>query len=210
MASAVIVPETEELSAQPLKRRQSSISEFGSKRPRLNNEEGSIHHDAASPPQGLKEEPKSRGTVTDRAEERKRGRRLFGALLGTLSQSSSSTAQKRRTEIERKQQAKLRQQDEEQDEANKERFEALVTARQKEQAVYGKQSVWLWPLVSFHRRNLAHVACCCAAVSELIKSFVQMRIRHANLLAQARFLQTRSEPKLVSPADENSNLPHFV
>lgn len=76
-------------------------------------------------------------------EERKRGQRLFGALLGTLSQSSSSTAQKRRTEIERKQQAKLRLQAEEHDEQKKQRMESLMAVRRKEQKKYDKQSVSL-------------------------------------------------------------------
>lgn len=74
-------------------------------------------------------------------EERKRGQRLFGALLGTLSQSSSSTAQKRRTDIERKQQAKLRVQAEEYDEQKKQRLESLMAVRRKEQKKYDKQSV---------------------------------------------------------------------
>ena len=76
-------------------------------------------------------------------EERKRGQRLFGALLGTLSQSSSSTAQKRRIDIERKQQAKLKLQAEEFDEKKKERLEALMAIRRREQKKYDKQSVRL-------------------------------------------------------------------
>ncbi|KAL8957646.1 MAG: hypothetical protein Q9183_006001, partial [Haloplaca sp. 2 TL-2023] len=74
-------------------------------------------------------------------EERKRGQRLFGALLGTLSQSSSSTAQKRRTDIERKQAAKLKAQSDEQDEQKKQRLEKIMAARRKEQKKYDKQSV---------------------------------------------------------------------
>lgn len=74
-------------------------------------------------------------------EERKRGQRLFGALLGTLSQSSSSTAQKRRTDIERKQQDKLREQAEELDEQKKQRLESLLVVRRNEQKKYDKQSV---------------------------------------------------------------------
>lgn len=74
-------------------------------------------------------------------EERKRGQRLFGALLSTLSQSSSSTAQKRRTDIEKKQQAKLKLQAEEYDEEKKLRLEALVEIRRREQRKYDKQSV---------------------------------------------------------------------
>ena len=74
-------------------------------------------------------------------EERKRGQRLFGALLGTLSQSSSSTAQKRRTDIEKKQQAKLKLQAEEQDEKKKQKLEALLVVRRREQMKFDKQSV---------------------------------------------------------------------
>jgi len=76
-------------------------------------------------------------------EERKRGQRLFGALLGTLSQSSSSTAQKRRTDIERKQQAKLKLQADEFDEKKKQRLDAVMDFRRREQKKYDKQSVCL-------------------------------------------------------------------
>ena len=76
-------------------------------------------------------------------EERKRGQRLFGALLGTLSQSSSSTAQKRRTDIEKKQQAKLKLQADEYDEKKKQRIESLVAVRRREQKKFDEQSVGL-------------------------------------------------------------------
>ena len=137
MASAVIVPEAEDLQVPDLKRRPSSSPDTNSKRRRLSQDD---------PAQQTKRVDSGRHTedgsvVKDKVEERKRGRRLFGALLGTLSQSSSSTAQNRRNEIERRQQAKLRQQAEEQDEAKKEKFEALFAARRKESGVYAKQSV---------------------------------------------------------------------
>lgn len=74
-------------------------------------------------------------------EERKRGQRLFGALIGTLSQSSSSTAQKRREDIERKQHAKLKLQAEEYDEKKRKRYEELIAIRRQEQRKYDKQSV---------------------------------------------------------------------
>ena len=74
-------------------------------------------------------------------EERKRGQRLFGALLGTLSQSSSSTAQKRRSDIEKKQQAKLRLQTEEENEKKKAKLDALMEVRRQEQKIFDAQSV---------------------------------------------------------------------
>ena len=74
-------------------------------------------------------------------EERKRGQRLFGALLGTLSQSSTTAAQRRRADIERKQQDKLKEQDAEYGENKKRRYEELMAARRREQKVYDRQAV---------------------------------------------------------------------
>ena len=145
IASAVIVPEPSEQPHSPtesLKRRQSSLSEQSAKRPRLGHEEDGHDQGTMSPP------PPS--TRIDRAlerrksgqmEERKRGQRLFGALLGTLSQSSSSTAQKRRTDIERKQQAKLKSQADELDEKKRQRLDAIWEVRRREQIKYDRQSV---------------------------------------------------------------------
>ena len=76
-----------------------------------------------------------------RDEERKRGQRLFGALLGTLSQSSNSASQRRRADIERRQQDKLKLQDEEYDGLKKQRRDERVAIRKKEQRAYEKESV---------------------------------------------------------------------
>ncbi len=75
------------------------------------------------------------------AEERRRGQRLFGALLGTLSQSSSTLAQKRRVDIEKKQQAKLKLQAEEFDQKRKQRLDELLAVRRREQKKFDEQSV---------------------------------------------------------------------
>jgi hypothetical protein len=117
-------------------------------------------------------------------EDRKRGQRLFGALLGTLSQSSSSTAQKRRTDIERKQQAKLKIQAEEQDEKTKLKREALDAIRRVEQKKYDRQSVRVTGVSERHQYY------------GLLTIF-KMQIRHSNMLAQAHFLHTKAEPRLV-------------
>ncbi|KAL8927585.1 MAG: hypothetical protein Q9208_002392 [Pyrenodesmia sp. 3 TL-2023] len=139
IASAVIVPEGAEELAQPSeggKRKISSASEERSKRPKLDTETNPHSADAPGPPTASDrlQDRRRNGQI----EERKRGQRLFGALLGTLSQSSSSTAQKRRTDIERKQQAKLRSQAEELDEKKKQRLEALMVVRRKEQKKFDK------------------------------------------------------------------------
>jgi hypothetical protein len=83
--------------------------------------------------------PKRR--IQGAVEERKRGQRLFGALLGTLSQSLSPAAQKRRADIERKQQNKLKLQDEEYGEKKRKRKEDLITQRSAQQEYFEKQAV---------------------------------------------------------------------
>ena len=143
VASAVIVPDPVDHPDSPLlssKRRQSSVSDSGSKRPRLSHDEPSRRDDAkTSSTTALKQPPAKEEKV--QVEERKRGKRLFGALLGTLAQSSSSTAQRRRVDIEQKQQAKLKLQDEEYDEKKKLRLDALMEIRRREQKKYNEQSV---------------------------------------------------------------------
>ena len=146
VASAVILPETQDHphSAQPtLKRRKSSPSSPGSKRQRLGQDEDLKRADssAASPPSASREDRMNDRRRSGQLEERKRGQRLFGALLGTLSQSSSSTAQKRRSDIERKQQAKLRLQTEEENEKKRAKLNALMEVRRREQKKFDRQSV---------------------------------------------------------------------
>ncbi|KAL8870946.1 MAG: hypothetical protein Q9174_003128 [Haloplaca sp. 1 TL-2023] len=140
VASAVVVPEPDEQPTEPddgRKRRMSPISPESSKRPRLNSGVSQDRIDNSTPPIRASDRRKN-----GQLEERKRGQRLFGALLGTLSQSSSSTAQKRRTDIEKKQAAKLKAQSDEQDEQKKERLEKTMAARRKEQKKYDKQSFY--------------------------------------------------------------------
>ena len=120
-----------------------------------------------------------------RAEERNRGKRLFGALLGTLSQSSSSAAQKRRADIERKQQTKLKQQAADYDAKKREDLDRLLARRRREQERFDEQSV--------RRSALGGVALWPSWTNS-----VQMRIRHSNMLAVAHFLHTDTEPRLVS------------
>jgi hypothetical protein len=137
------VPESAEKIPSPSrlpKRRQSSPEDERAKRQRLSDDLSRNGQDATKnkhTPTDDKSDRRRSGQI----EERKRGQRLFGALLGTLSQSSSSTAQRRRTDIEKKQQAKLKLQAEEHDEKNKQRLESLMVVRRREQKKYNKQSV---------------------------------------------------------------------
>jgi len=83
--------------------------------------------------------------ASGQAEERRRGQRLFGAVLGTLSQSSASASQKRRADIEKKQQAKLKLRDEELQEQKRRQAEEVLRRRRKDQRKYDEQSVGLLP-----------------------------------------------------------------
>jgi hypothetical protein len=145
IASAVVVPEPEDLPRQispSLKRRQSSLDSESSKRPRLETQTSQHFNDARSPTLAMSP-PRRKSLVigSGAAEERKRGQRLFGALLGTLSQTSAKPAHRRRDEIEKRQQDKLRQKDEElADEKRKQRQE-LDALRRKEQQLWDKQGV---------------------------------------------------------------------
>ncbi|KAI9877117.1 MAG: hypothetical protein M1830_004722 [Pleopsidium flavum] len=135
------IPEPAEQSPlPPPKRRQSSRSESGNKRPRLSTE---ASHDGKNGDAPVAATPDRRHSQrkSGQVEERKRGQRLFGALIGTLSQSSSSTAQRRRADIEKKQQAKLKLQAEEYDEKKRKRFEELMVVRRREQKKFDKQSM---------------------------------------------------------------------
>jgi pinin/SDK/memA/ protein conserved region len=81
--------------------------------------------------------------ATGKLEERKRGQRLFGALLGTLSHSTNSSARKRREDVEKKQQARLKLQSEALGEKKKIELEKLTAVRAREQRHYDRQAVGL-------------------------------------------------------------------
>ncbi|PGH15455.1 hypothetical protein AJ79_02432 [Helicocarpus griseus UAMH5409] len=153
IASAVALSEPDESPNSGLKRRQSSVDNNESKRRRLSTDdrhpEPKEHHPSSAttvtPPKGASNTTNERENrrKSGVAEERKRGQRLFGSLLGTLSQSSSTVAQKRRADIEKKQQAKLRIQDEEYNELSRKKREDILEERRKAQRVYDKQAMRL-------------------------------------------------------------------
>ena len=79
-------------------------------------------------------------------EEKRRGKRLFGTFLNTLSQTNSSTSsqQKRRQDIERRQHARVSQQREQRAEDDKQRQEKLAklnVARKIEQVKFDEKVV---------------------------------------------------------------------
>ena len=144
IASAVVVPEPENIpqaSTPSLKRRQSSIDLEASKRPRLDTQASPNSNDAPSPPAMSPPRRKASAIGSGAVEERKRGQRLFGALLGTLSQTSAKPAHRKRDEIERRQQEKLRQKDEDLAEEKRKAREKLDAVRREEQKVWNRQGV---------------------------------------------------------------------
>jgi hypothetical protein len=150
LASAVAVPEPDTLAPSPdagLKRRNSSTTDPDpdSKRRRLStqDEKDPVADRKPSFSDAAEQRPDRRASrqANGRDEERKRGQRLFGALLGTLSQRPTTAAQKRRADIERKQQDKLKLQDEEYDELKKKKREERAAIRRKELRYYEEESV---------------------------------------------------------------------
>lgn len=149
LASAVAVPDQDSLRQSPefpTKRRKSSVTEHEPKRRRLSAQDDTSPHSQrrrSSSPAPTPEQPAERkpGRRGGREEERKRGQRLFGALLGTLSQSSNPAAQKRRADIEKRQQDKLKTQDERFGELKRRRRERLDAIRRKEKPFYEREAV---------------------------------------------------------------------
>lgn len=131
IASAVVLPD-EPASPPGSKRRQPSISEESAKRPRLDDTASVGRRDSNS-------EVKAAAPVR---RERGRERRLFGAVLGALSQAPSTTAaQKRRSEIEKRQLAQRKQETEESEQRKAERIAKRKIQRWKEQKRLEEQSV---------------------------------------------------------------------
>ncbi|USP77493.1 hypothetical protein yc1106_04767 [Curvularia clavata] len=185
IASAVVIPDELSVPASPVnsqKRRQESISEETAKRPRLEAD--------AAPGDSDKRDPDSKDSKPVPARrERGRERRLFGAVLGALSQNTATTAQKRRFEIEKRQLAQRKQEDYESEQRKAER-----TARRKEQR---------W--IEQRRFERESVILSTALHSCSTKTYwLQMRIRHQNLLNMAHFLQTKTEPRLYYKPWETS------
>ena len=127
-------------SPPPFKRRQSLLEheDNPAKRPRLNDSGN--------------ENPTDRSTTQDKPadrrrsyidDERNRAKRMFGALSSTLAQSGSriTPAQKRRSEIEQKQRAKLRQEAEELAAQRRRRLAELKKQREREQWDYDREVV---------------------------------------------------------------------
>lgn len=74
-------------------------------------------------------------------EDKKRGQRLFGGLVSTLSRTTSGSQQQKRLEIERRQQEKAQQRRAEDEKRRVERLEKLGRMRRIEQVKLDEQAV---------------------------------------------------------------------
>lgn len=81
----------------------------------------------------------SRNSFTQ--EDKKRGKRLFGGLLSTLSQTTNNSQQKRRQEVEKRQQERAAKQRIEDDKRRSERLAKLDKIRRIEQVRFDEQVV---------------------------------------------------------------------
>jgi hypothetical protein len=141
IASAVVLPEPESPPRAasppvPQKRRQSSVSEQDNKRQRLDSIDAKGNLDRRSSTNG-----NSTAAPPQARRERGRERRLFGAVLGALSQNPASTAQNRRSEIEKRQKAQRELEDKETDQRKLERDVQRRAQRQREQKRFEEESV---------------------------------------------------------------------
>lgn len=154
IASAVILPDS---AGSPYsKRRRSSAAESVTKRPRLSSDaqSQSPRDDDPTHPEAARRPSITQPTVPAQAdkrkasvqEERKRGQRLFGGLLSTLSQTAPNNQNKRRQEIEKKQQERAKQQKVADQEKKREKLANLKVVRQEEQIKFEERSVGGMPL----------------------------------------------------------------
>lgn len=79
-------------------------------------------------------------------EEKKRGKRLFGGLLSTLSQTNASSQHKRRREIEQRQHERAQKQRAEDDKRRTEKLARITEARWREQIKLDEKAVCWAPL----------------------------------------------------------------
>lgn len=146
--------------------------------------------DSAQDSRPRDEDPRAstaRRAPLSRDEEKKRGKRLFGGLLSTLSQTNSSSQHKKRREIEQRQQEKAQKQRAEDEKRRTEKLARITEARWKEQIWFDEKVVRACPSLPLE------------SLVQVLISFPlpQMKTRHANMLAKAQSLRTKAGPSIV-------------
>ncbi|KAF2995521.1 hypothetical protein E8E13_001838 [Curvularia kusanoi] len=161
IASAVVLPDADDspapvpppAAASPsntLKRRQSSVDapeDSSVKRARING---------SSPTTTTNEPDPSTKPALPQRRERGRERRLFGAVLGALSQATPTSGQKRRSEIEKRQLLARKQEDEESEARKAERLARRRVQRWKEQKRFERQALKTRHDNLFHLAHFLH------------------------------------------------------
>ncbi|TGZ76698.1 hypothetical protein EX30DRAFT_344709 [Ascodesmis nigricans] len=151
IASAVVLPTDEDSPTlaptnptSPLfKRRASSPDPSPSSKRARTSRSPSPHSRRPQPPAQRRSVP---GGATNNDEEKRRGKRLFGALLGTIGQFKKETGTQRarstavkRMEVEEKMKEKLKAQNEELDEKRKRELEIEAWRRKRERRRWEKR-----------------------------------------------------------------------
>lgn len=133
------------LDDNPLKRKSApELSPESPKRTRMDSDGAAAEH--REPPKRPVEEARARVAQ----EEKRRGMRLFGGLLGTLSQRQANPAQQRkRLEIERRQQERLKAQRDVEERALEEKRAAREEMRGRESIKWEEQVVCLLPCLKW-------------------------------------------------------------
>ncbi|KAF2277773.1 uncharacterized protein EI97DRAFT_449219 [Westerdykella ornata] len=155
IASAVVLPEPQETNRSPSppqsptgqKRRQSSVAEQDAKRPRLNSFDAEASN-GGQPSSNAQ----TQTTAVPARRERGRERRLFGAVLGALSQNFASPAQRKRSEIEKRQRAQREQEEQEDGQRKAERIAQRKAQRRIEQKRFERESMRI------RHANMRHMA----------------------------------------------------
>ncbi|KAK4233793.1 pinin/SDK/memA/ protein conserved region-domain-containing protein [Achaetomium macrosporum] len=106
--------------------------------PRLNGVDSELKEGQTKDVQLVKEQAERGPSIL---EEKKRGQRLFGSLVSTLSRTTSRPQQQKRLEIERRQHEKAQQRRAEDEKRRAERLEQLKRTRQIEQVKLDEQAM---------------------------------------------------------------------
>ncbi len=172
ISSAVVIPDQADqigaASSLPnLKRKSSLVFQNDRKRPRVNTDALDYDEAPKNAPAGPKSNSASVTSPLRRSssalspsdgsavEEKKRNKRLFGSLLGTLSQAGSkpSSTHKKRDEIEARQRERVKKEHEEQEAERKRQKDDLAHRRREQQQRWQEESTRLC------HQNMRSMAC---------------------------------------------------
>ncbi|GKT47940.1 uncharacterized protein ColSpa_08121 [Colletotrichum spaethianum] len=139
--------------AEATQKRKASIDsvdgDSSSKRPKIEEgdhrdpptQDSTVSPTSSRPRDGDAGANTTRRAPLSRDEEKKRGKRLFGGLLSTLSQTNTSSQHKKRREIEQRQHEKAQKQRAEDEKRRTEKLARITEARWREQIKFDEKAV---------------------------------------------------------------------